>query len=231
MDLREQMSEAVPRPAVYLLDAEPRDLHSLSQLLADAGFDAVACRSAAAFFASFKPDRIGCLVLDLALGDADGLAIQQEICDRGLTLPLVFLSGCRDVSTGVRAMKAGALDFLVKPVDSDALLMAVRAGIALDLARRLVATEERRLMEQLETLTRREQEVLPYLVSGMCTKQIAGVLGVVEKTVKVHKSHVKEKLGTRSMPEFVRLADRLLSLPRAPALRRLDVEDRFTRTG
>ena len=163
------------------------------------------------------PAPLGAL-LDLTLGDADGLAIQQEIRGSDLTLPVVFLTGCRDVSASVRAMKAGALDFLTKPVDSDALLMAVRAGIAVDLARRLAATEERRLKEQLETLTRRQQEVLPYLVSGLCIKRIARDLGVVEKTVKVHKARVMEKLGTRSMPELVRLADRLLSIRRAPSL-------------
>ena len=196
-------------PVVYLLDADARVLQALKRLLADAGLTAVPSTTGAAFFESFQPDRVGCLVLDLALGDADGLAIQQEICDRGLTLPVVFLSGCGTVPASVRAMKAGALDFLTKPVDFFALLIAVRAGIALDLVRRAEATEKHHVLGKYETLSTREKELLPYLVSGLLNKQIAGELGVVDKTVKVHRAHVMAKLGCQSRSDLVRLAERL----------------------
>lgn len=172
--------------------------------------------TAAAFFERFQPHRVGCLVLDLALSDADGLAIQQEICDRGLTLLVVFLSGCATVPASVRAMKAGALDFLTKPADFFALLTAVRAGIALDLVRRAEATEQSRLMGKLKTLTAREKWLLPYLVSGMLNKQIAGELCVVEKTVKVHRAHVMAKLGVQSRSDLVRFAERLQINPIPP---------------
>ena len=202
-------SQLLVEPLVYLLDADGQVLQSLQLLLAEAGLKAVPGTTAAAFFESFQPHRVGCLVLDLALGDADGLAIQQEICDRGLTLPVVFLSGCASVPASVRAMKAGALDFLTKPVDGHALIIAVRAGIALDLVRRSEATEQRRLWGKFETLTSREKELLPYLVSGLLNKQIGDELCIVEKTVKVHRAHVMTKLGMRSLSDLVRFSERL----------------------
>lgn len=213
------VEQVVTEPLIYLLDADSGTLERVDELLADAGLAAVPCTSAAAFFDSFQAGRVGCLVLDLALGDANGLAIQQEICDRGLTLPVVFLSGFADVSAGVAAMKAGALDFLTKPVDSDALLAAVRAGIALDLVRRSEETEAHRLRSKLDALTAREMELLPYLVSGRMNKQIAGELGVVEKTVKVHRAHVMEKLGMSSLADLVRFAYRLGVAPATASMR------------
>lgn len=201
--------DAATAPLIYLLDTDRDVLLALSRMLANAGLTTVASTTAAGFFERYRPDRIGCLVLDLALGDTDGFAIQQEIVARDLTLPVVFLSGCGDVSATVRAMKAGAMDFLTKPVECTKFLAAVRAAVALDCVRRDAIAEECRNQKQLEILTPREKEILPYLVSGMLNKQIAGELGVVEKTVKVHRSRVMTKLGTRTLPDLVRLADRL----------------------
>ena len=209
-------------PLIYLLDTDRDVLFALSRILANVGLRAVACSSAAGFFERYRPDRVGCLVLDLALGDADGLAIQQEIRARSLTLPVVFLSGRGDVSATVRAMKAGALDFLTKPVECTKFLAAVRAGIALDCVRRNSVAEERRLQRQLEILTPREREILPYLVSGMLNKQIAGELGVVEKTVKVHRSRVMTKFRIRTLPDLVRLTDRLQITPARPKSNQCD---------
>jgi len=202
-------SAPAPGPLVRLVDNDPQVLKAVSRLLASAGLRTEANASTQEFLAHYDADVPGCLVLDLAMPGGSGLDLQRALLDSDVDLPIVFLSGRGDVPASVRAMKDGALDFLTKPVDADVLLSTVRRGIELDREHRAHAEEERALMARLATLTPREREVLPYLVSGKLNKQIAADLGVVEKTIKVHRARVMEKLGVRTLADLVRLASRL----------------------
>ncbi|KGQ20048.1 Nitrogen regulation protein NR(I) [Lysobacter dokdonensis DS-58] len=193
---------------VHLVDNDPRVLKSVARLLASVGIETRASTSTDEFLAHYDADVPGCVVLDLAMPGRTGLDLQRSLQDRHVDVPIVFLTGCADVPTSVRAMKAGALDFLVKPVDGDALIAAVRDGIAVDRRQRERIDADRALHERLSTLTPREHELLPHLISGKLNKQIAADLGVVEKTVKVHRAHVMQKLGVRRLADLVRLASR-----------------------
>jgi FixJ family two-component response regulator len=208
---------SAPSPVVHLVDNDPRVLKSVARLLASAGIDTQSSTSSDAFLACYDADIPGCVVLDLAMPGRTGLDVQRSLRDRHVDVPIVFLSGCADVPTTVRAMKAGALDFLVKPVDGETLLAAVRDGIARDRRRRDRNDESRELHVRLDSLTPRERELLPHLISGKLNKQIAADLGVVEKTVKVHRAHVMQKLGVRRLADLVRLAARLSIEPCATA--------------
>ncbi|MUV13665.1 response regulator transcription factor [Noviluteimonas gilva] len=206
---------AAPTPLVHLVDNDPRVLKSVARLLASAGIDTRSSTSTDEFLACYDATIPGCLVLDLSMPGHTGLDLQRSLHDRHLDVPIVFLSGCADVPSTVRAMKGGALDFLVKPVDADALLAAVRAGIAIDRRERERRCEDHALRGRLAHLTPRELELLPHLISGKLNKQIAAELGVVEKTVKVHRAHVMQKLGVRRLADLVRLAARLSIEPSA----------------
>ena len=203
----------VMTPVVHLVDNDPRVLKALARLLEAEGLCTTSSTSAQQFLSLYDPSVPGCVVLDLVMPGTSGLDLQAQLERDQRQIPLVFLSGCSDVPDSVRAMKGGAIDFLTKPVDADALLRAVRGAIAHDLAQRAQADKDRGVRAALQTLTPREHEILPFLVSGRLNKQIAGELGVVEKTVKVHRMHVMEKLGLHSVADLVRLAERQHILP------------------
>jgi FixJ family two-component response regulator len=202
-------------PVVHLVDNDPRVLKALERLFEFEGLCTTSNTSAQEFLLRYDASVPGCVVLDMAMPDASGLDLQAQLQQDQRRIPLVFLSGCSDVPASVRAMKGGAVDFLTKPVDADALLLAVRGAIAHDLAQRAQADKDRGVRAALQTLTPREHEILPFLVSGRLNKQIAAELGVVEKTVKVHRMHVMEKLGLHSVADLVRLAERQ-HIPPAP---------------
>jgi FixJ family two-component response regulator len=147
-------------------------------------------------------------VLDLAMPDIGGLELQSILADKGSFLPIIFLTAHGDVSTSVQAMKHGAVDFLTKPVDDEDLLTAVRVAIEKDRVLRREQAELVEIRERLATLTRREREVLEYVVAGRLNKQIASDLGTVEQTVKVHRAHVMQKMKVHSVAELVRLTER-----------------------
>ena len=193
---------------VYVVDDDPAVRRSLVRLLRSAGLEAVAFESPEEFLRLVPPEAAGCAILDLSMPGLDGLALQRELSARGCLLPVLFLTGYGDIPETVQAMKAGALDFLSKPVDDGVLLRAVRqalaAGRAAGEARRQAADARRRL----STLTPREREVLEGVVAGKLNKQIGGDLGIAEKTVKVHRGRVMEKMGAGSLAELVQLADR-----------------------
>ncbi|MBO9715563.1 MAG: response regulator transcription factor [Pseudoxanthomonas sp.] len=159
----------------------------------------------------------------------DGLQLQAMLAERGATHPIVFLTGCGDIASSVRAMKAGAVDFLTKPVDVDALLEAVKRGVVMDDELRHRSSDREGAHALFATLTPRERELVPYLVTGRLNKQIAGDLGIAEKTIKVHRSRIMHKLHIRSLVDLVRFMERLeggtprrsnaaaRSLARAPA--------------
>ena len=200
------MSEA--KATVFLVDDDASVLKGLRRLLAAAGLQAAAFESPQQFLEHYDPAAPGCLVLDVAMPGLNGLDLQQELAARGSTLPIVFLTGHGDVPTSVRAMKRGAADFLTKPVDENDLLAAIRSAFEKDRAIRKTRAETTEIEQRLATLTPREREVLAHIVAGKRNKQVAGELGTVEKTIKVHRARVMEKMQARSLAELVRLAER-----------------------
>lgn len=192
---------------VFLVDDDPRVLKALSRVLASDGWIARPYRSAREFLAEHDVAAPGCLVLDLLMPEMTGLDLQQELARLGEHRPIVFLSGRGDVPSSVTAMKSGAVDFLTKPVDAKALLEAVRRAMERDVRQRAHADRLHGLTTRLATLTVREREVLDGVVSGLLNKQIAGRLGIVEKTVKVHRARAVAKMGARSTAELVRMVE------------------------
>ncbi|KQV90702.1 LuxR family transcriptional regulator [Massilia sp. Root351] len=198
-----------PPPRVFVVDDQPAILKALTRLLASAGFAVAPYESAQAFLASGAAAEPGCLVLDLSMPDMDGMALQQALATQGSVLPLIFLTGHGDIASGVRAMKQGAFDFLTKPVDADELMAAVQAALELNTLLRTADAERDALRRRYDSLTPREREVMALLVEGLLNKQVAAQLGTVEKTVKVHRARVMQKMQVRSLTALVRLADKL----------------------
>jgi FixJ family two-component response regulator len=208
-----------PAPLVHLVDNDLRVLKALARLLDIEGLSTTSSTSAQEFLTQYDATVPGCVVLDMAMPGESGLDLQAILQRNHMPVPLVFVSGRSNVPASVQAMKGGAIDFLTKPVDADALLASVRRAIAQDLAQRALADEDAAIRAALGTLTPRELEILPYLVSGRLNKQIGSDLGVVEKTVKVHRMHVMQKLGLHSLAELVRLAERQHIAPAVVARR------------
>ncbi|HUL08760.1 MAG TPA: response regulator [Candidatus Acidoferrum sp.] len=194
---------------VYLVDDDPSILRALARLLRAGGHQVSTFRSPRDFLAQHDAAAAGCVVLDLAMPGLSGLELQTALAAAGCQRPIVFLSGHGDVPSSVRAMKAGAVDFLTKPVSERDLLGAIERAIERDRTMRHARAELQAIGERLNTLTPRERQVLQHVVSGQLNKQIAADLGTVEKTVKVHRSRVMEKMGVRSLADLVRMAERL----------------------
>jgi two-component system response regulator FixJ len=194
---------AVPASTIHLVGGDRHALAPLVRLLRAEGLVMRTFATAAAFLAAHDPELPGCVVLDLVLPDMCGLALQQALQHRG-ECSIVFLSGHAGVEQGVCAMKAGALDFLTRPVDDAVLAGAVRRALAHDAHRRSVRRELRRIRGHLDSLTRREQQVLRHVVAGRLNKQIASDLGIAEKTIKVHRARAMEKMGAGSLAQLVR---------------------------
>ncbi|HEY0504138.1 MAG TPA: response regulator [Lysobacter sp.] len=198
---------------VHVVDDDTEVLKALGRVLAGEDFEVMLSASTREFLGRYDPSVAGCIVLDLAMPGMTGLELQALLDERGSGPPIVFLTGCGDIATGVRAMKAGAVDFLTKPVDVDALLDAVRHALALDDAARRRQHECLDARTLLDTLTPRELEVVPHLLAGRLNKQIAADLGVSEKTVKVHRSRILHKLHVRSLVDLVRFMSRVEPTP------------------
>jgi FixJ family two-component response regulator len=192
-----------------VVDDDPSVLRALTRLFSAAGLEARAFPSPAAFLQAHDPATPGCLVLDVALPGLDGLEVQKALSVSECTRPIVFITGRGDIPTTVRAMKGGAIDFLTKPVKDRDLLTAVRNAIELDRAARAAQVEMDALKQRLASLTPREREVLVHVVAGRLNKQIAADLGTVEKTIKVHRARIMEKMAVRSLADLVRIAERL----------------------
>ena len=193
---------------VFVVDDDPAVLRALARLLAAAGYRTRTFASPEEFLARHDPAEPGCAVFDLAMPDVDGLELQQLLFESGIERPIIFVTGQGDIQTSVRAMKAGAVDFLTKPVSADALLGAVARARKLDMQLRQARSETASIEARLATLTPREREVLTHVVAGRLNKQIAGDLGTVEKTIKVHRGRMMTKLGVRTVQDLVRLAER-----------------------
>lgn len=196
-------------PLVFVVDDDPDVLKSLARVLRSAGLEAATFSSPGEFLEQHDPRADGCLVLDIAMPGLNGLDLQESLTAKGSTIPIIFLTGRGDIPTSVRAMKAGALDFLTKPVNDEDLLRAVAAALEKDRIERQNHAELDEIQERLATLTPREREVLNHVVSGQLNKQIANDLGTVEKTIKVHRARVMEKMKVNSVAELVRLTERL----------------------
>ena len=195
-------------PTVFVVDDYAAGRRSISRLLRAAGFAVTAFASAKEFLAQYDPETRGCLVLDLAMPEISGLDLQGILAGRGSLLPIIFLTAHGDIPKSVQAMKHGASDFLMKPVNDEDLLAAVRVAIEKDCALRRAQAELSEIHMRLATLTPREREVLEYVVAGKLNKQIAGELGTVEQTVKIHRAHVMKKMKVLSVAELVRLTQR-----------------------
>jgi FixJ family two-component response regulator len=190
---------------IFLVDDDPAVLKSLERLLRAAGFSVRGFTSPQAFLDQHDPAVPGCAVLDLTMAGLTGLDLQQALAAHGSDRPVIFLTGRGDIATSVRAMKAGATDFLTKPVVAENLLVAVRLGIEKDRQARAARSAREAVEQRLATLTPREREVLGHIVAGRLNKQIAAELGTAEKTVKVHRGRLMAKLGIRSVAELVRI--------------------------
>jgi len=201
------MSEA--RPTVLVVDDDVSVRESLEALIGTAGWEVRSFESAEAFLARPLAPGPSCLVLDVGLPDLNGLDLQALVARDHAEMPIIFITGYGDVPTSVRAMKAGAVEFLTKPFGDDVLLEAV--GSALERSR--AAVEERSSLRELrdryETLSRREREVMELVVAGLLNKQVGGELGISEITVKAHRGRVMEKMKARSLADLVKMSQRL----------------------
>jgi FixJ family two-component response regulator len=194
---------------VFVIDDDAAVRGSLLSLLRSVGLQATTFSSAAEFLSSHKPDVPSCLVLDVRLPGVGGIEFQAELAKANIHIPIIFITGYGDIPMTVRAMKAGAVEFLTKPFRDQDLLDAVRTGLDRDSARREREQALSGVVSAYETLSAREKEVFPLVTSGLMNKQIAAKLGVSEITVKVHRRNITRKMGARSRAALVRMADLL----------------------
>jgi FixJ family two-component response regulator len=195
-------------PVVFIVDDDEAVRRGLARLVRSVGLDAETYASPRELLAQPRRNASGCIVLDLRMPDLDGLQAQEALTQAGYTMPVVFLTGHADVASSVTAMKAGAIDFLIKPVDHGALLSAIQHAVDRDVAARSERDKAGAVRERFALLTPREREVCDLVVSGLRNKQIADRLGTAEKTVKIHRGQVMQKLRVRSVVELVRMVDR-----------------------
>ncbi len=194
---------------IYLVDDDAGVLKALTRLLGAHGYTVRAFTSARDFLDEHDPALPGCAILDVAMPDLDGLQLQQAMANGGADRPVIFVTGRGDIPMSVRAMKAGAVDFLTKPVKEEELLDAIDRIRESESAHQRDRQELQAIRSRLATLTPREHEVLTHVIAGRLNKQIAFDLGTVEKTIKVHRGRMMEKMGVRSVAELVWLAERV----------------------
>ncbi len=195
-----------PGATVFVVDDDADLRRALVRLLRSASYDTRAYASSSEFLAAHDPDLAGCVILDLALPGMNGLEVQASLTQSDCTRPVIFLSGNGSIAATVKAMRAGAVTFLTKPVDNRDLFSAIDEGLRLDAEERQRGSCRHAVLERLATLTPRERQVLTHVVAGRLNKQIAADLGTVLKTIKVHRARVMQKMGARSLAQLVRLA-------------------------
>jgi FixJ family two-component response regulator len=196
-------------PVVFLIDDDLSVLKSVTRLLSAAGFETRPYSAPKCFLDNYDAGLPGCIVMDLAMPEISGLDLQKRLASSGYAKPIIFITGQGDIPTSVRAMKAGAVDFLTKPFNRDGLLSAVRVAIGKDRAARRSWNELDRIEKCRATLTSREREVFELVTNGRLNKQIAGDLGIAEKTVKIHRGRMMRKMEARTLADLVQLANRL----------------------
>jgi len=197
------------QPVVCIIDDDVSLCEALASLFRSVGLEVQVFGSAPEFLQSKLPDGPSCLVLDVRLPGLSGLDFQSELAKANIQIPIVFMTGHGDIPMTVRAMKAGAVEFLPKPFRDQDMLDAVQAGLERDRARRRNASDNSKLKASFDSLTPREQEIMGFVTAGLMNKQIAGEIGVSEITVKVHRGNVMRKMGAKSLAELVRMADAL----------------------
>ena len=195
-------------PTVFLVDDDAAVLKAQARVLREEGWSVETFESAEAFLARPGGMADGCLVLDVTMPGLDGFALQRRLAEAGRSLPIVFVSGYGDIPTSVRAMKAGATDFLAKPVPSNVLIAAVREALDRDASARQERADIDALRQRLDGLTPRERDVLGALTAGKLNKQIAADLGVVEQTVKFHRARIMERMQAKTVAELMHIAAR-----------------------
>jgi FixJ family two-component response regulator len=194
---------------VYVVDDEAGMRKALTRLLRAEGFEVRAFPSARDFLAAYRVEETACIVLDVSMPELDGIELQRRLTHAGVLVPIVFLTGHDDIPTSVRAIKAGAVDFLTKPVNDADLLRAVRAALQQGASQKAEHASTAALAARFASLTPREREVMVHVVDGKLNKQIAADLGISEQTIKVHRGRVMEKMGVESLADLVRAAERL----------------------
>jgi len=196
-------------PLVFVVDDDPSVRSSLKFLISTVGLQVEGFDSAESFLHRKPPNTTSCLVLDVRLRGLSGLDCQGELAARNIRIPIIFITGHGDIPMCVRAMKAGAVEFLTKPFRDQDLLDAVRIALQRDRDRREQEEEVTELQQRFASLTRREQEVISMVASGMLNKQIAGQLGTAENTVKVHRARAMDKMHAQSIADLVRMIEKL----------------------
>jgi FixJ family two-component response regulator len=207
--LRTDVTAGDAAPIVYVVDDEPSVCLSLKRLLKSVGLQAQTFTSAQDFLASALVDSPGCLILDVRLPGLSGLDLQEALAAKKIDLPIVFVTGYGDIPMSVRAMRAGAVEFLTKPYREQDLLEAIQRGIQRSRLLRQKSGDVRELQKRHASLTPREQEVLVRVTRGLLNKQVAAELGTAEKTIKVHRKRVMEKMKADSLASLIRMADKL----------------------
>jgi FixJ family two-component response regulator len=197
------------RSIVMIVDDDAAVRDSLDQLIRSVGLETRLFGSPAELLGSNLPEEAGCIVLDVRLPGVSGLDLQGQLTRQGVDFPIIFMTGHGDIPMSVRAMKAGAVDFLSKPFRDQDMLDAITAALARDAQRRSEAATKEDLRAQYETLTSREREVMGYVTAGLMNKQVAGLIGLSEITVKIHRGSVMRKMGVRSLADLVRKAEAL----------------------
>jgi FixJ family two-component response regulator len=196
-------------PVVFVVDADVSIRSALRSLIRSVGLSVQFFSSPVEFLQGKRPDAPSCLVLDVRLPGKSGLDFQRELAEANVHIPIIFITGHGDIPMSVRAMKAGAVEFLTKPFRDQDLLDAIQIGLERDRVRRHHQAEIAMLRERLESLTPGERAVLPLVVSGSLNRQIAAEIGTTEATVKVHRSQLMRKMGAGSLPDLVRMADKI----------------------
>ena len=192
-------------PTVFIVDDDAAVLNSVAELVTSVGLSAATFRSAKEFLDSFSPDRPGCLVLDVRMAHTSGLVLQEELNAIDARLPIVFISGHADISIAIRAIKAGAIDFVQKPYHDQQLLDAINEALRRDAETRQAADNNEVFTKGLAALTDREREILEHVVRGLSSKSIARTLDISYRTVELHRGHIMDKLRVHSVAELIRL--------------------------
>jgi FixJ family two-component response regulator len=196
-------------PTVFVVDDDPSLRRAIQRLVVSVGLRVETFGSPREFLLSNRPDTPSCLILDIRLPGISGLDFQRELAEANIHIPIIFITGHADIPMSVRAMKAGAVEFLTKPFRDQDLIDSVHLALERDKVRRRQEADVSALRERFESLTPREREILPLVVSGLLSKQIAAVIGTSEATVKVHRSQLTRKMGAQSVAELVRMAAKL----------------------
>jgi FixJ family two-component response regulator len=192
---------------IFLIDDDPGVVLALSRLLTAAGFRVEPYTSAADFLDGYRTEIPGCVIIDVAMGDWSGLDLHKQLSTQSYDRPVIFISGQSDLPTSVQAMKAGAVDFLTKPIKAEDLFRAIKLALARDQTARRDLAGKSAIRRRLDSLSPREYEVFVRVIEGKLNKQIAHELGIAEKTAKVHRARVMRKMAARNIVELVRMAE------------------------